>query len=78
MALRNAQPGKVARFDWTGDTSRVEVTFEAKGPDRATAHVAHARLPDASAGEGAKVAWRSRLGALKSALEDSTPSERAR
>jgi hypothetical protein len=69
MSLRNAQRGKVARFDLAGDASRVDVTFEAKGADRATAHVAHARLPDAAAGEAAKVAWRARLAALKTFLE---------
>ena len=66
---RGTQRGKVARFDWAGDDSRVMVTFESKGPGRATAHVAHERLPDAAAGEAAKVAWRARLAALKSHLE---------
>jgi hypothetical protein len=66
---RGTQRGKVARFDWAGDASRVMVTFEGKGPGRSTAHVAHERLPDAAAGEAAKAAWRARLGALKAALE---------
>ena len=69
MSVRGSQPGKVARFDWAGDASRVMVTFEGKGPGRATAHVAHERLPDAAAGEVAKLAWRGRLAALKSSLE---------
>jgi hypothetical protein len=69
VRARGTQPGKVARFDWAGDESRVMVTFEGKGPGRATAHVAHERLPDAAAGEAAKVAWRARLAALKTALE---------
>ena len=38
--VRRSQPGKVARFDWAGGESRVMVTFEGKGPGRATAHVA--------------------------------------
>jgi hypothetical protein len=69
MSVRGSQPGKVARFDWAGGESRVMVTFEGKGPGRATAHVAHERLPDAAAGEAAKVAWRARLAELKSSLE---------
>lgn len=69
MSIRGSQPGKVARFDWAGDESRVMVTFEGKGPGRATAHVAHERLPDAAAGEAAKTAWRARLAALQAALE---------
>ena len=71
---RGTQPGKVARFDWAGDESRVMVTFEGKGFDRATAHVAHERLPNAAAGEAAKVAWRARLGALKATLEAAAKS----
>jgi hypothetical protein len=69
MSVRGVQPGKVARFDWAGDESRVMVTFEGKGAGRTTAHVAHERLPDAAAGEAAKVAWRARLAGLKSSLE---------
>jgi hypothetical protein len=69
VRARGTQPGKVARFDWAGGDSRVMVTFEGKGPGRATAHVAHERLPDAAAGEAAKVAWRARLAALKTSLE---------
>jgi hypothetical protein len=69
VRARGTQPGKVARFDWAGDDSRVMVTFEAKGQGRATAHVAHERLPDAAAGEAAKAAWRARLAALQSSLE---------
>lgn len=74
MSVRGSQPGKVARFDWADGQSRVMVTFEGKGPGRATAHVAHERLPDAAAGEAAKTAWRARLGALKSSLEGAAKS----
>jgi hypothetical protein len=69
MSVRNAQPGKVARFDWRDDGTRVMVTFEAKGASKATAHVSHERLPDAEAGEAAKSAWKDRLLALKASLE---------
>ena len=69
MALRTSQPGKVARFDWDDGPTRVLVTFEAKAPSRATAHVAHERLPDADSAETAKALWKSRVAALKSFLE---------
>jgi hypothetical protein len=69
MAIRTSQPAKVARFDWPDGTSRILVTFEAKGPSKSTAYVSHERLPDAAAGEAAKLAWRERLEGLKSFLE---------
>jgi hypothetical protein len=71
MSLRTAQPGKVARFDWSGDQSRVMVTFEGKGPAKATAFVTHERLADPEVAETAKAAWKDRLTALKSFLEAS-------
>ena len=69
MRLRTTQPGKVARFDWGDGATRVLVTFEEKGPMKATAHVSHERLPDASAAETAKSDWKQRVAALKTFLE---------
>jgi hypothetical protein len=69
MSLRSAQPGKVARFDWAGGPTRILVTFEAKGPSRSTAYVAHERLPDSAAADVAKALWKKRVSALKSFLE---------
>ena len=69
MSLRGSQPGKVARFDWGDGPTRILVTFEAKGPAKATAHVSHERLADADAAETAKAAWKERLAALKAFLE---------
>jgi len=69
MSLRNAQPGKVARFDWADGHTRVSVTFDSKGPMKATAFVAHERLPDPDAADAAKAAWRDRLANLKAFLE---------
>ena len=69
MSARSSQRGKVARFDWDGDLTRVEVTFESKGPMKATAHVAHSRLPNEGAAEVTKALWKQRVSALKSFLE---------
>ena len=69
MSLRTSQPGKVARFDWGDGPTRILVTFDAKGPSKATAHVSHERLPDADEAESAKGAWKQRLASLKSFLE---------
>jgi hypothetical protein len=69
MSLRTAQPGRAARFDWNGGPTRILVTFEAKGPSRATAYVAHEKLPDAEVAEEAKAQWKRRVIALKAFLE---------
>jgi hypothetical protein len=74
MTARTSQPGKVARFDWEGGQTRVAVTFEGKGPTRATAHVAHERLADPDEAEAAKSAWKERLAALKAFLETPLPA----
>jgi hypothetical protein len=68
MSLQTSRPGHAATFDW-GDGTRVSVTFEAKGPTKATVAVAHERLPDPDDAEVAKVAWRERLAKLKSVFE---------
>jgi len=69
MSIRTSEPGKVARFDWGDGPTRVLVTFEGKGPSKATAYVAHERLPDPDEAETAKASWKERLAALKSFLE---------
>lgn len=74
MSLGTSQPGKVARFDWGGGPTRVSVTFEGKGPAKATAYVTHERLPDPDEAERAKAAWKERLTALKSFIESASPS----
>jgi hypothetical protein len=69
LTPRSAQRPKVARFDWDGGPTRIMVTFDAKGPIKTTASVAHERLPDPDAAEEAKAAWRGRLIELKAVLE---------
>jgi hypothetical protein len=69
MSLRNAQSDKVAHFDWGDGPTRVNVTFEAKGPAKSTAYVDHERLADPDAAETAKAAWKKRLAVLKSFME---------
>jgi uncharacterized protein YndB with AHSA1/START domain len=68
MSLRGSQRGKVARFEWYEDATRVNVTFDAKGPAKATAFVTHERLPDPDEAEAAKAAWKQRLVDLKTFL----------
>ncbi len=71
MSLRTSQPGRGARFDWGDGQTRVNVTFEGKGPAKSTVAVAHERLADPEGAETVKASWRKRLAALKSLLESS-------
>ena len=66
---RTATRPRSARFDWGDGATRVHLDFAAKGGDRSTATLEHARLPDAAEAERVKAFWRERLGALKSQLE---------
>ena len=58
-----------ARFDWGDGETRVNVGFVAKGEDKSTAALEHARLPDAAEAERMKAYWRDRVAALKEVLE---------
>ena len=69
MTLRTSRPRLTARFNWDDGATRVMVSFEEKGPKKASAAVAHERLPDPDEAETAKAAWRGRLASLKAYLE---------
>jgi len=66
---RTSTRPRSARFDWGDGTTRVHVTFDAKGDETSTVAVEHVRLPDAEAVTRTKAFWRERLAALKAQLE---------
>jgi hypothetical protein len=66
---RTASKPKSARFDWGDGTSRVTVTFLAKGEDKSTAALEHARLADGDEAERMRAFWRDRVATLKRVLE---------
>jgi hypothetical protein len=66
---RTATRPRSARFDWGDGSTRVHVTFTAKGDARSTVTVEHVRLADAGESERRKAYWRERLTALRSELE---------
>jgi hypothetical protein len=66
---RTVLPPRSARFDWGDGTSRVHVTFAAKGDAKSTAALQHVRLADAEEAERMKAYWRARVSALKTELE---------
>jgi hypothetical protein len=58
-----------ARFDWGDGTTRVSVTFVAKGEAKSTAALLHERLADAEEAERMKTFWRDRVATLKEVVE---------
>jgi hypothetical protein len=66
---RTATRPKSARFDWGESTTRVNVTFLAKGEARSTVALEHRRLADATQAEQMKAYWREQIGTLKELLE---------
>ena len=67
---RTSTRPKSARFDWEGGHTRVSVGFSAKGEEKSTVALQHARLADAGEAERMKIWWRERLAALKQQLEE--------
>lgn len=66
---RTATKPKTARFDWGDGTSRVLVTFAAKGEAKSSAAIQHRRLADSHEAAQMKDYWRARVAALKEELE---------
>jgi Domain of unknown function (DUF4287) len=66
---RTSQPGRSARYDWGDGSTRVLVTFTAKGDAKSTVAVSHERLPDAETADRLRDYWRERLPVLKEVLE---------
>lgn len=66
---RTATRPRSARYDWGDGTTRVAVSFEAKGDVKSTLALEHERIPDAGEAERLKAFWRARVAALKAELE---------
>jgi hypothetical protein len=69
LGLRTATRPRSARYDWEDGSTRVNVSFESKGPNKATVFVAHERLPDADTADAMKAYWRAALVDLKEHLQ---------
>jgi hypothetical protein len=73
LSRRTATRPRSARYDWEDGSTRVIVSFEAKGSQKATIYVSHERLPDADTAEAMRAYWRSAVLALKAHLEEGEP-----
>ncbi|MGH3646274.1 MAG: SRPBCC family protein [Micromonosporaceae bacterium] len=67
---RTSRPGRSARFD-CADGTRLNVDFAAKTDHKSQVAVEQEQLPNATAADAAKAAWRDRLTTLKTMLEHS-------
>ena len=72
LVPRRSASARRLHFDVPDGGGRVHVAVDAKGEDRATVSVEHARLADAAAADAARAAWRERLVALRTLLEGGT------
>ena len=66
---RTTQAPRSARYDWGDGTTRVLVTFSAKGDAKSTAAISHERLPDQASADRLRAYWRERMAVLKTVLE---------
>jgi hypothetical protein len=64
LRLRTAQPGRSARFDVEGGSTRVIVGLTPKGDAKAAVAIQHERLGSAEEVEERRAFWRERLAAL--------------
>jgi hypothetical protein len=64
LVLRTAQPGRTARFDVAGGSSRVVVGLMAKAASKTSVAIQHERLGSAEEVEERRAFWRERLAAL--------------
>ena len=69
IAVRTANRGRSARFDWGDPPSLIGFSLFSKGDARTQIGLAHQKLPDAEAAARIKLMWRERLTALKELLE---------
>lgn len=76
LSTRTATKPRSARYDWEDGSTRVIVSFEAKGSQKATVYVSHERLPDADTAEAMKAYRRSALFDLKTLLEERSGEDR--
>lgn len=71
LEVRRSTDCKSMRMTWTTGGTNVDVHFAAKGPERSTVAVEHARLPNPAAAKRQKAYWGSALDRLKAILEGS-------
>ena len=74
LQVRTRVPDKTIRITWIDGHSNLEVTFSARGTDKAQVSVQHGKLANADAAESAKSYWTQALDRLAQQLTGSKAS----
>ena len=69
LGIRTARPGKSMTAAWEDGSTRLTVSFYAKGDTKSQVALAHERIPDPRRADELKAFWRERMSMLKSLLE---------
>ncbi|HEX2374154.1 MAG TPA: DUF4287 domain-containing protein [Actinomycetota bacterium] len=69
LEVRTAQPGKSVRANWDDGSTRLVISFTARGDAKSQVALVHERVPDAEAAAELKAWWRGRVAVLKEVLE---------
>jgi uncharacterized protein DUF4287 len=67
--VRTANPGRSVRANWDDGSTRLVVSFTARGDAKSQVALVHERIPDAETAADLKAFWRERVSVLKRVLE---------
>jgi hypothetical protein len=67
--VRTAQAGKSVRANWDDGSTRLVISFTARGETKSQVALVHERVPDAETADRLKAFWRERVAVLKQLLE---------
>ena len=67
--VRTARPARSIRANWEDGSTRLLVTFTARGEAKSQVAVTHERISDAPTADKLKAFWRERVGVLRQVLE---------
>jgi len=67
--VRTARPARSIRANWDDGSTRLVISFTARGESKSQVALVHERIPDAPTADKLKAYWRERVAALKQVLE---------
>jgi len=69
MEVRTTRPGRSIRANWDDGSTRLVISFPARGEAKSQVALVHERIPDAPTADKLKASWRERVAVLKQVLE---------